>query len=249
MDLNHLPKPGINFRAAAGVSSFKKKLSGITKHGDLANLKDNQEAIVDTVKKYERAIRVEGGLSRLRRRTALASLKSSDKTLTKGDISDAKKIFELYGKGIKTDKQGDGITFKGMKLFKTKDSKVFLTADGEKMIKTSDGKGFLTEEQIKRNLNLNMERDVSGIKNRQYSETQYAGGKVGFTSIGSMTNNSTAKGTVAGGVIAQANKATGLAQDYERNKSAGFISGYKENKPTAGPPPNTSPQGEKPIGL
>lgn len=161
MSITNLPKPGINFKATLGPGSFQRKLSNATRYGDLKNLRDNQKAIVDMAKKYQRVIRIKGGLSRLQKRDAWLKLKKST-PLTYADKYEAKRVIEHLGRGTAARAKGP-------------------VADG-KSIKASDGKSYLTEEQVKRNLKFSMQRDEPIIR-REY-KTNFAGNVVSTKSIG-----------------------------------------------------------------
>lgn len=162
MSITNLPKPGIGFKATLGPGSFQRKLSSATRFGGLKNLRDNQKAIVDAVKKYQGIIRTKGGLSRLQQRDAWLKIKASDKMITKEDRGEIKEVLKALGR--------DG------------SANIKKTILGAKPVKASDGKTYLSQEQIKKNLNrARRERisEESGPINRgaTYSK-QYAGGQV-----------------------------------------------------------------------
>lgn len=210
MGINDLPSPGIKFRATTGAGNFQRKLSSATRYGGLKNLRDNQKAIVETVKKYQSVIRIKGGLSRLQRRDAWLKVKKSTPKLTYADKHETKAIFKHLGRGAAVDGQKS-------------------TTAG-KMLKTSSGKSiFLTEKQIKANLRRTMRNriyDESGSTGRgaTYVSNQYAEkvesygvrgvrdrgtmedlgvsrGKVGFAggrNIGNLSNSSAPKAPLGG---------------------------------------------------
>jgi len=171
MGIKDLPRPGINFRATAGAGNFQRKLSGATRYGDLKNLRDNQKAVVDVVKKHQGVIRIKG-LSRLQQLSAWHEIQAKDKTITKEDKREIKEVLKHLGRGAATGG--------GKKAVKPG------------VIKASDGKSYLTEEQVKRNLARNVERDGLGIRNKmkygELSVTHFAGGDVQTLSPGSVTN-------------------------------------------------------------
>lgn len=81
------------FRAIGGrSSSFKSKLYKATKHGELANLRDNSEAIMEVVKKRQQLIK-RGRYDRLARRKDLSKISASG-NVTK---EDKREIKELLG--------------------------------------------------------------------------------------------------------------------------------------------------------
>ncbi|MBI2459326.1 MAG: hypothetical protein HYV53_02105 [Parcubacteria group bacterium] len=160
MGITNLPKPGINFKATLGPGSFQRKLSSATRYGGLKNLRDNQKAIVDVVKKYQGVIRIKGGLSRLQKRDAWLKLKKST-PLTYVDKYEAKRIIEHLGRGTAARAKG-------------------AVVDG-KTIKASDGKSYLTEKQIARNLRANMQRDE--LIDRDKRKTVFSGNTVSKKSV------------------------------------------------------------------
>lgn len=92
MSINDLPQ-GSSFRATTGPSSFKRKLSSLSKYGTLKSLNDNTDSIVKALKKYGRAIRL-GQFNRYRQRAAMKMIKENDKNLTTIDKRNIKKIFK-----------------------------------------------------------------------------------------------------------------------------------------------------------
>lgn len=139
MGISNLPKPGIGFKATLGPGSFQRKLSNATRYGGLKNLRDNQKAIVDVVKKYQGVIRIKGGLSRLHQLRAWRETKAKDKTITKEDRREIKEVFKHLGRGTTNAKKP--------------------AIDGEKSFKVGGVEKYLTAEQVKRNLIGNKQRD------------------------------------------------------------------------------------------
>lgn len=91
-----------------------------------------------------------------------------------------------------------------------------------------DGKkNGLTEEQVKKNLKFNIQKDESGLTKQEY-KTSFAGGRVSTKSIG-------AKGTMED--IGIKRGATGFAQNYHNTKLPG------------NPAPKPPSTGIRPIGL
>lgn len=219
MGIKDLPRPGINFRATAGAGNFQRKLSGATRYGDLKNLRDNQKAIVEAVKKYQGVIRTKGGLSRLQQRSAWFKIKASDKTVTKEDRREIKQVLKHLSRGAAA----------GAKA-----------AAGGKPVKASDGKSRLTEEQIQRNLKARLQLDDYGIRKRQLHETRYAGGTVQSTSLGAITNNSTSGGGRVKGTMADLNIKRG---------TTGFAKQFNEKKAADKPAPQAPSGGTRPLGL
>lgn len=85
------------FRANTGSGSFSKKIKRATSTGNLINLKDNRQAILKTVKKYERAIRL-GKFDRLRQLGAWKEIKATEgNKLTKDDTKEIKRILKHLG--------------------------------------------------------------------------------------------------------------------------------------------------------
>lgn len=145
MGISNLPKPGIKFRATTGAGNFQRKLSNATRYGGLKNLRDNQKAIVDVVKKYQGVIRIKGGLSRLQKRDAWLKIKKSTPKLTYADKYEVKGILKHLGRG-NTDAKKPAV--------------------GGKSFKVGGVEKYLTAEQVKRNLTGNKQRDelTTGVK-------------------------------------------------------------------------------------
>jgi hypothetical protein len=230
MGIKDLPGPGIKFRATVGPGSFKTKLARATRYG-LKGLANNQPAIVKAVKGYERAIRVMGGLSRVRRRSAWLKMKASDKTITKSDKYAIQEILKHLGQG---------------------------TASAAKKVESKAVKKVVPEEIRKRILNQTMQRDpVAVAGNREVREVQYAGGKAQTSSMRAITANPVAGGAspLARGariVKSPMDIRMGTAADLNSaiKKPTGFAGQYKNNKQPGSPPPKaTSLGGARPIGL
>ncbi|MDO8667601.1 MAG: hypothetical protein Q7K35_00695 [bacterium] len=232
MGINDLPGPGdgIKFRAKTGVRNFQRVFNRLTKRGDLRNLRDNREEIVDVAKQYERVIKIKGGLNRLQKRDAWLKIKAGDTEVTKNDKREIKQILNHLGRGAASKEEK---VPEGFKEVKTSDGKNQVVEKDVKLIKSSDGKSFLTEGQIKRNLNrtrwdrLGEHEATDG--NSVYTET-YAGG-VKVKSYGLR------HGTKEDIGIINKNK-TGFAGDYNKN-----------SKLPNNPAPRAPLGGVRPIGL
>lgn len=199
MSINNLPKPGIGFKATLGPGSFKRKLSGATRFGDLKNLRDNQKAIIDQVKKYQGVIRTKGGLSRLQQRNARLKIKASDKTITKEDQREIREVLKALGRGNSAGAE---------KLSANK-----------KLVKASDGKSFLTEKQIKRNLKVNMQRDESGLGlDSQRYKASFSGNVVSTKSVAVAETVAKAQKEIGAGRIGINTGPVGLATNYKNSK-------------------------------
>lgn len=244
MAIKDLPKPGINFRAATGSGNFQKKLSGAVRCGDLRNLRDNQKAIVEAVKKYQGAIRTKGGLSRLQRRDAWLKIRASDKTITKGDRGEIQQVLKHLGRPMGWPSAAGGVKKK--------------VADKKAVkAKASDGAN-LTEEQKKRNLARTKERDEL-VKQRH--ETRFAGGKAETTSFGAADQSLAPAGQKLTGGLAgvprdlRARKAletiTGTAADLNvQRNTTGFAQNFNDKKPPDNLKQPPAPlRGVRPIGL
>lgn len=90
-----------------------------------------------------------------------------------------------------------------------------------------DEKSGLTEEQVKKNLKINKQRDESGLTKQEY-KTSFAGGRISTKSIG-------AKSTME--EIGVKRGATGFAQNYHNTKLPG------------NPAPKPPSTGIRPLGL
>lgn len=227
MGITNLPKPGLNFKATLGPGSFQKKLSNATRYGDLKNLRDNQKTIIEGIKKYQRVIRIKGGLSRLQQRDAWLKMKASDKTITKEDRREIKQVLKHLGRG---------------------------QASAEKkaeIIKFSDGKeSHLTKEQIKRNLIRSQQEriDEPRIIGRgvPYSR-QYAGGAVQSHGV---TREAVVDKKEKGGKI-------GITAEYKNSLSLPvrglLVRGTQADAQAGKLPDNSAPKtplpGIKPLGL
>lgn len=215
MGINDLPRAGINFRATSGAGNFKKRLSNATRSGDLKNLRDNQKAIVEVVKKYQSVIRIKGGLSRLQQRDAWLKVKKSTPKLTYADKYETKEIFKHLGRGASDNEKKPAVA--------------------GKEIKGSGGKSvFLTDEQIRKNLFRNRDRDESwtGGKGETYKK-RYAGGEVESYGVRGDTRHTM--------------KDIGI--DRERAGKIGFAGNYQNNKLPDSAAPKMPSGGIKPIGL
>jgi len=75
------------------------ELNNLLRDYSLRNLKDNRDLILDTIKKYKRAIRL-GGLSRYTALMAYTKFyrKRAKLNLTKNDLDDLKEFFRLLRK-------------------------------------------------------------------------------------------------------------------------------------------------------
>ncbi|MCF7820447.1 MAG: hypothetical protein K9M44_03190 [Candidatus Pacebacteria bacterium] len=93
MDLNSLPKPGADFKAKIGPSSFAYKLKSLVRYGKYNNLDNNLEAIIDTIDDYEDYIQ-KGGLSRSLYFRAWSKIKRRSEDLTRDDEREIKKILQ-----------------------------------------------------------------------------------------------------------------------------------------------------------
>lgn len=195
MGIKNLPKPGINFKATLGPGSFQKKLNSATRYGELKNLRDNQKAIVDTVKKYQGTIRIKGGLSRLQQRDAWLKIKKSTPKITYADKYEIKEVLKYLGRGAAT----------GVKK----------PVAGGKLIKASDDKSYLTEKQVKRNLTVNKQRDelTTGVKRYKAS---LAGNVVSTKSIGAFN----ADREIGAGRIGINTGSVGFAVNYKNSLPA-----------------------------
>jgi hypothetical protein len=204
MGVKDLPKPGIGFRTTTGAGNFQTKLSGATRYGELKNLRDNQKAIIDVVKKYQRAIRTAGGLSRLQQRDARLKMMKIDKTITKEDRDEINKVLGYLGRGA--------ATAQGKK------------AMGKKAVKTSDGRSYLTEKQIAANLRYNKSVDRSALEetvdrfNRNKTLAGVGGGVHGVASrLGVKTRQAGA------GISALQNKSSDTSRSESPAKPLGGI--------------------------
>jgi hypothetical protein len=220
MGIRDLPKPGINFKATLGPGSFQRKLSSATRYGGLKNLKDNQKAIVETVKKYQGVIRIKGGLSRLQQLGAWRKIKASDKTVTKEDRREIKEVLKHLGQG------GASRANKSIG-----NSKVFKSSGG--------GKFVLSEEQIKRNINrarrARMDEEAKAAGRGETYIKQYAGGRE-VESHGVMKH-----GTMEDLGVSW-NKKAG-------DRTGGFAADYKNSKLPNNSAPKAPLTGTKPLGF
>lgn len=189
MGIKDLPGPGINFRTTYGPGSFAKKLSSITRYGNLKNLRDNREGIIKVVKGYERAIKVKGGLSRLQQRDAWLKIRKGTPKPTYYDKGEIKEILKHLGHG-------------------TVDKEKKLVKSG-KYVKVGENNKYLSPELIKRNLNrARSERIYEESGNMRGSAVfakQYAGGRE-VQSHGVMGNIGVERGN------------TGFASNYKNSK-------------------------------
>lgn len=196
MGINDLPKPGINFRATIGPGNFQRKLSNATRFGDLKNLRDNREAVVGAVKRYERDIRVKGGLSRLQRLDAWRKVREASKvsrtSITKGDKLEIKQILEHLGRGAAA-----------------KAAKLPIGEKGGKFIIIGGKKQYFSPERLKLNSRRTMQRDESALEEGGRRANISVLGKVGGGVKGS-----------AAGRFGLGGQSTGFAQNYKQNKSA-----------------------------
>lgn len=104
MKIKDLPSGGAKFRTNIGAGNFSKKLNTAMRAGELKNLGDNKEAVIKTIKRNERAIRL-GNFNRLRQIKAMSDIKKSEGArLTKDDKRDIKKIFKHLAEGDSKDK-------------------------------------------------------------------------------------------------------------------------------------------------
>ena len=226
MGITNLPKPGIGFKATLGPGSFQRKLSNATRYGGLKNLRDNQKAIVDVVKKYQGVIRIKGGLSRLQQLSAKRETMAKDKTITKEDKREIKELFKHLGRG-------------GADVKKS-------AVGGGKSFKVGGVEKYLTEKQVKRNLKVK-QRDESGLTGKRYKT--FAGNTVLTKSIGiSDANKET--GEIGAGRIGINNGPIGfIGGQPDKSKK-----GQAVNFNASGRLPNNSLTkiplgGNRPIGL
>lgn len=97
MGIQNLPGSGSKFKASLGPGSFNRKFKSSVMRGELKNLGNNAEAVINAIKKRERVIR-RGGLSRLHRLSTWNEIKKNDKNLTKEDRIKIKKILKHLGR-------------------------------------------------------------------------------------------------------------------------------------------------------
>lgn len=189
MGIKDLPGPGINFKTTYGPGSFAKKLSSITRYGNLKNLRDNREEIIKAVKGYERAIKVKGGLSRLQQRDAWLKIKKGTPKPTYYDRGEIKEILKHLGHGS-VDKEKKSV-------------------ESGKYVEVGGKKKYLSPELIKRNLNrARSERiyaESGNMRGGSVFAKQYAGGRE-VQSHGVMGN------------IGIERENTGFASNYKNSK-------------------------------
>jgi len=98
MDIKNLPTGGYHWRLDKGKRNFAYKLYRVTKHGDLRNLADNRETIVESLKPYTRAFKKYGGLNRLQQRRVYKTIRKKEGELNWGDRRDVKKVIKYLGR-------------------------------------------------------------------------------------------------------------------------------------------------------
>jgi hypothetical protein len=94
MDIKHLPTGGFHFRLNKGRGNFAYKLYKVTKHGELKNLADNRESIVEALKPYQPTLKRYGGLNRLQQKKVYKNIKKQEGDLSWGDRHDIKKVIK-----------------------------------------------------------------------------------------------------------------------------------------------------------
>ena len=224
MDIKNLPGPGMGLKfrtkAGTGVRNFERELRRATKYGDLQNLRDNQKEIVDTVKKYEKAIKFKGGLNRLQKRDAWRKIKAGDAPVTKEDKREIKQILNHLGRDAAKEKK---------------------SVEAETSIKASDGEGFLTKRQVERNLQTRARLENRGVIGRQSFRTSYAGHRE-VESYG-------IRGTAEEIGIKKFKTGFAAERSGAGKAKVGFAAGLKDNKSPNNPAPQAPLKGSRPIDL
>lgn len=231
MGITNLPKPGIGFKATLGPGSFKRKLSNATRYGGLKNLRDNQKAIVDTVKKYQGVIRTKGGLSGLQKRDAWLKIKASDKTITKGDRIEIKQVLKALGRGA-TDAKKSAVS-------------------GGKSFKIGGVEKYLTEKQVKSNLKVNRQRDEPelGLDRKRY-KASFSDNVVSTKSIGVAAAAAETQKDIGAGRIGINTGSVGfIGGQSGQGKKYKAVNFNANNKLPDNSLPKMPPGGIRPIGL
>lgn len=89
---------GRKFQAKVGTGNFKDSLRAATRTGMFENLANNQDVLNTIAEKYQQKIR-RGEFTASMAEDAFRQAKKADKTFTKDDEGDLKKILEYLSKG------------------------------------------------------------------------------------------------------------------------------------------------------
>jgi len=98
MSIDNLPTGGYNFRLDKGHGNFAYKLYKNTRYGELHNLADNRESIVESLKPYTATIRRYGGLNRLQQKQVYKKILTKEGELSWDDRHDVKKVIKYLGR-------------------------------------------------------------------------------------------------------------------------------------------------------
>lgn len=92
-----LPKSGSNFSFNDHLHGFATRLKEITRRGELHNLEDNIDGIIDILKDYSDYIR-HGGLSYDQKQRVWLKIKRLESNLNRDDEREIKKLLDYLGK-------------------------------------------------------------------------------------------------------------------------------------------------------
>lgn len=182
MGIKNLPGPGIKF----STKSIARKLGTAVSR----DLRPHRDAIVEGLEPYQGAIR-DNRFTESRIKAALRIIKSSDK-LTEGNVREAKKVLEHFGRSAAA-----------------KAAKLPVGEKGGKFIIIGGKKQYFSPERLKLNSRRTMQRDESALEEGGRRANISVLGKVGGGVKGS-----------AAGRFGLGGQSTGFAQNYKQNKSA-----------------------------